>query len=171
MTTVAQNHFRDVQAALGNIQNREINQVVDYIMAAHRGGRPILTCGNGGSAATAIHLASDLRSLGVQAWDLLSPSKITQLGNDAGYGATFAYQVGQVPDALVVAFSCSGTSENVARLFYEECEVILFTSMLLDTDYPGGMVVCVASDDYEVIEDVHLAICHALKKEVKARLM
>jgi hypothetical protein len=59
----------------------------------------------------------------------------------------------------------------VARLFYEECEIVLFTSTLLDADYPGGMVVCVASDDYEVIEDVHLAICHALKKEVKARLM
>jgi len=170
MTITAENHFRDIQAALGRISDKDINEAATRILRAHREGRPVLLCGNGGSAATAIHFASDLRSLGIQAWDLLSPSKLTQLGNDAGFSSAFSHQAQQAPDALVIAFSCSGTSENIERLFYETRDVILFTSTRLNREYKRGLIVCVASDDYEVIEDVHLSISHALKKELKVRL-
>lgn len=170
MTIAAENHFRDVQAALGAISDKDINKVTDLILKAHQEGRPILTCGNGGSAATAIHFASDLRSLGIQAWDLLSPSKLTQLGNDVEFDSVFSKQY--IPGALLIAFSCSGMSENIDKLRYRipAYALVLFTSDMCTCFNQHGLIVTVASTDYEVIEDVHLAISHALKKELKARM-
>ena len=131
--------------------------------------RRVVTCGNGGSAATAIHLASDLRSVGIPAFDLLSPSKITQIDNDDGHAYMFRNQALQL-EALVIAFSGSGTSKNIAALAYAVPErLVLFSSEMHPFKYPGVYVLRVDSTDYEVIEDVHLAMCHAIKKELKAR--
>jgi len=165
MTITSSEHFNAVQAALSRIDTRQIDHVVDLIETA----KMIVTCGNGGSAATAIHFASDLRSLGYQAFDLLSPSKVTQIDNDDGHGYIFRNQA--IPlAALIIAFSGSGTSENIEVLAYATSDrLVLFSSEMREFNYPGVYVVRVESDDYEVIEDVHLAMCHAIKKELKAR--
>jgi D-sedoheptulose 7-phosphate isomerase len=165
MTSISDGHFLDVQNALRRIDTRQIDYVVDLIETAGM----IATCGNGGSAATAIHFASDLRSLGFVAFDLLSPSKVTQIGNDAGYRHIFRNQALPL-DALVIAFSGSGTSENIQALA-DACseQMVLFCSEMHPFTYPGVYVVRVDSTDYEVIEDVHMAMCHAIKKELKAR--
>lgn len=165
MTITSKEHFFAVQSALSHIDTRQIDHVVDLIETA----KMIVTCGNGGSAATAIHLASDLRSLGFAASDLLSPSKVTQIGNDMGYRYIFRAQALPL-DALVIAFSGSGTSENIEVLVGACSErLVLFSSEMRPFKYPGVYVVRVDSTDYEVIEDVHLAMCHAIKKELKAR--
>jgi D-sedoheptulose 7-phosphate isomerase len=165
MTITSREHFIEVQSALLRIDTRQLDHVVDLLETAAL----ILTCGNGGSAATALHFASDLRSLGLPAFDLLSPSKVTQIGNDDGYANVFREQALPL-DALVVVFSGSGTSKNVAALAYSLGDrLILFTSDMLESDYPDVYHVRVESMDYEVIEDVHMAMCHAIKKELKAR--
>lgn len=165
MTIISDNHFHAVQNALHRIDTRQIDHVVDLIETA----KMVVTCGNGGSAATAIHLASDLRSLGIQAFDLLSPSKVTQIDNDAGHSHVFRNQALQL-EALVIAFSGSGTSTNIQTLAYSVGErMVLFSSEMRQFNYPGVYVFRVDSTDYEVIEDAHMAICHAIKKELKAR--
>jgi D-sedoheptulose 7-phosphate isomerase len=165
MTITSTEHFTAVQNALHRIDSRQIDHVVDLIETA----KMVVTCGNGGSAATAIHLASDLRSVGVQAFDLLSPSKITQIDNDNGHSYPFSIQAKQL-EALIIAFSGSGTSKNIKALAYECGErMVLFSSDMLEDDYRMVYTIRVESTDYEVIEDVHLAMCHAIKKELKAR--
>ena len=165
MTITSSEHFTAVQNALQRIDTRQIDHVVDLIETAGL----IVTCGNGGSAATAIHLASDLRSVGLPAFDLLSPSKVTQIDNDDGHAYIFRNQAASL-DALVIAFSGSGTSKNIQALAYAVGErMVLFSSEMNPFKYPSVYVVRVDSDDYEVIEDVHLAMCHAIKKELKAR--
>lgn len=159
------NHFLAVQAALIGSYPLPVEHVADLIETA----KLILVCGNGGSAATAIHFASDLRSLGLPAFDLLSPSKVTQLGNDEGYDFVFSKQAAPI-DALVIAFSGSGTSPNIRMLKPLADRLILFTSTMHELDYaPETTLIRVPSADYEVIEDVHLIMCHAIKKELKAR--
>jgi D-sedoheptulose 7-phosphate isomerase len=166
MTITSTEHFAQVQNALHRIDTHEIDHVADLIETA----KMIVTCGNGGSAATAIHFAADLRSLGLPAFDLLSPSKVTQIDNDAGHVHVFRNQALPL-EALVIAFSGSGTSENIEYLAYAVGErMVLFSSEMKPFKYPGVYVLRVDSKDYEVIEDVHLAMCHAIKKELKARV-
>lgn len=166
MTIITETHFIDIETALGKIYPGQIDHVVDLIIKA----KLIVTCGNGGSAATAIHFASDLRSLGYAALDLLSPSKITQIANDQGYQHVFRSQAMAHENALVIAFSCSGTSKNILTLVYAVSErTVLFSSEMHAFKYPGVYVLRVDSTDYEVIEDVHLAVCHAIKKELEMR--
>jgi D-sedoheptulose 7-phosphate isomerase len=163
-------HLQNVTEALAQMDTTGIEEVISAILKAHREGRPVLTCGNGGSAATALHFASDLRSCGIQAWDLLGPSKLTQIANDQGYSTVFSNQ--HIPGAVVISFSCSGTSDNIKRLAYivGDNEMILFSSDWLKRPPQNVFVIKVPSTDYEAIEDVHLVLCHAIKKEIRVRL-
>ena len=87
-------------------------------------GGKILFCGNGGSAADAQHLATDLV---VRYKDNRAPiaaialttdtSLITAAGNDIGYDNIFARQVSALANEgdIVVGISTSGNSENILR--------------------------------------------------------
>ena len=75
--------------------------------------------GNGGSAATASHFVNDLVSLGIKAVCLNDNTPtIMAIANDYEYAEVFVRQLqtcyGYSGD-LVIAFSCSGESENVVR--------------------------------------------------------
>ena len=163
MSLLTIQHFNSVKLALDSVEQEWITDTVQAIKDAPM----VLTGGNGGSAAIAIHLAADLRSLGYAAWDMLSPSKVTQIMNDEGPAMVFASQVKAHPDALVILFSGSGTSPDIERVFYSHQNVILFTSTMKNIHVFIKGAYKVNSSDYEVIEDVHSAICHAIKKELK----
>ena len=91
-------------------------------------GRNVYICGNGGSAANAIHIANDfhygigacgpgdqLPGLRVEALPANS-GVITCLANDTGYDNIFSHQLevkGRAGDLLIV-LSGSGNSSNVA---------------------------------------------------------
>ena len=91
------------------------------VQTAAAGGK-VMTCGNGGSAADAQHLAAELvgrfegsrMSLPCVAL-CVDPAVITSLANDYGYENVFAQQVtalGRRGD-LLIGFTTSGTSGNV----------------------------------------------------------
>lgn len=90
-------------------------------VVASQGGR-VYTCGNGGSAATAIHFASDLLALRrrprVDAVALpANIAALTSVANDLAYDECFAVALDgriRAGDALVVV-SVSGNSVNVVR--------------------------------------------------------
>lgn len=73
-------------------------------------------CGNGGSAANAIHIANDLVACGVRAEALTADvATLTAIANDHAYEDIFARQVrckGEKGDILLV-LSGSGQSKNV----------------------------------------------------------
>ncbi|MEM6313245.1 MAG: SIS domain-containing protein [Planctomycetota bacterium] len=84
-------------------------------------GGKLLVCGNGGSAADAMHLAEELVARfqaerpALAALALCDPTVITCAGNDFGYDAIFSRQVealGRPGDVLVV-LSTSGNSPNI----------------------------------------------------------
>ena len=109
-----------------------------------RGGR-ILTCGNGGSAAEALHLAEEMmgrfsRDRRPFAAVCLSAdaTALTCIANDFGYEEIFARQVeglGQKGDALV-ALSTSGKSPNIVRALERARSLGLTTIGLLGS--PGS---------------------------------
>jgi D-sedoheptulose 7-phosphate isomerase len=99
-----------------------VSEAVRLCVAALTGGRKLLLCGNGGSAADAQHWAGELVSRfmydrpGLPAIALTVDSSIlTAIGNDYGYERSFSRQVEALGLAGDVLFglSTSGRSPNV----------------------------------------------------------
>lgn len=110
-------------AAATRAQLREpFGRLLEQALAAIQGGGKILFFGNGGSAADAQHLATELavRYLGdrapIAALALTTDSSaLTAIGNDMGFDQLFARQIaalGKVGD-LALGISTSGNSRNV----------------------------------------------------------
>ena len=81
------------------------------ILEARRTGRKVMVLGNGGSAAIASHMQTDLaHSLKVRALVFTEPSILTAQANDHGYETAFANLVDlwAEPGDLLVAISSSG---------------------------------------------------------------
>lgn len=99
-----------------------VAQMADVILEALQSGGKVLTAGNGGSAADALHMAEELvgryrgnrRSL--PAISLAADvTALTCIANDFGYDAVFARQIeglGQEGDVFV-GYSTSGNSGNI----------------------------------------------------------
>jgi D-sedoheptulose 7-phosphate isomerase len=176
METVAQ----QLEALRTTVENfRSLVPVVEQtgeILAARlANGGKLLTCGNGGSAADALHLSEELvgrfdqnrRSLAAICLSADAPL-LTCIANDFGFDAVFARQVeglGRPGDALV-AFSSSGNSANlVAALKLGRQNGLTTVSILGKT---GGH--CKGLAEHEIIvpsqttarvQEVHTFILHA----------
>lgn len=98
----------------------QMGQLASLMETCWNSGGKVLTCGNGGSMADAMHLAEELsvrfekNRKALAALCLSDAAAITCAGNDFGYDAIFSRQVdalGKAGDLLVV-FSTSGNSPN-----------------------------------------------------------
>src|SRR5699024_5868663 len=102
----------------------ELDGLAKRLCTAFEGGNRLYTFGNGGSAADAQHLATELvgrylrdrRPLPAVALTV-DPSVVTCVGNDYGFDAVFERQVRAPVDPrdMVIGFTTSGTSANVVR--------------------------------------------------------
>lgn len=87
------------------------------VLAVKRAKRVYL-CGNGGSAANAIHIANDLVSCGIKAHALTADvATLTAIANDFGYEYVFSRQISIYAEQgdLLIVLSGSGNSPNVLR--------------------------------------------------------
>lgn len=91
-----------------------MNDLASAIRKANR----VYLCGNGGSAANAIHIANDLISCGIKAQALTADvATLTAIANDFSYEEVFARQIrvfGDMGDVLIV-LSGSGNSPNILK--------------------------------------------------------
>ena len=146
-----------------------------------RAGNKVLTCGNGGSAADAMHMAeefiaryrSNRRSLPAVCLNT-DPTVLTCIANDFGYDEIFARQVEGlgVRGDLLVCFTTSGNSVNCLRALTVAKARGLISVALLGKD--GGKAKGVA--DFEIIvghrdtariQEAHTLILHALLEVVE----
>lgn len=85
---------------------------------AIKNAKRVFICGNGGSAANAIHIANDLVACGVPCEALSADvATLTAIANDFGYEHVYARQIatkGQQGDLLIL-LSGSGTSKNILQ--------------------------------------------------------
>ena len=132
----------------------------------------VLLCGNGGSAAVAIHIANDLVKQGKSAIALTDPSVMSCLANDNGWDRVFADQVHAHarPGDQVVLISSSGRSLNVRNAAYAAREAgatpITLTGFeaLNPLRQLGDHNYYVPSFNYGIVECAHLAVLHSLAK-------
>lgn len=152
------------------------------IQAALATGHKILTAGNGGSAADALHLAEefvgrfDKERPSLPAVSLCGdPTLLTCIGNDYGFDRLFARQVeglGKAGDVLVV-FTTSGNSKNLTLALETARQKGLRTIAVLGKS--GGQIkgkadheIIVPSQVTARIQEVHTFILHSWLSMIEA---
>ncbi len=148
-----------------------IGQIICDSMGA---GGKLLSFGNGGSAADAIHLAEEMtgkflrarRPLAAVALCCDGPA-LTCIANDFGYAEVFARQVTALARRgdVVIGISTSGNSENVLRGIAAAREAGAVTVGLLGRD--GGKLaplvdhaIIVPCNVTSTIQEMHAIIIH-----------
>ena len=175
-TLLAERRVR-LDAALASIDADpdSVVRLLQAIEATVRRGGTILTCGNGGSAAEALHLAEELigryrgdrppiRSMCLNA----DPTALTCIANDFGFEAIFARQVEAMAtdlDALVI-FSTSGRSPNLLAALEAARARNATTIGFLGGDGGEARALCdvsvvVEGRDSAAIQEVHQFLMHA----------
>lgn len=155
----------------------KISQWIDHLREAHRDGRQIFVCGNGGSAANASHFVTDLGkgssdALGKR-FRVLSLNDntpwLTAIGNDYDYADIFRRQLENYaqPGDLLIAASVSGSSPNLIEAFTWANKNGVKTLAMVGAR--RGKLVSLARDviviedtHYGRVEDAQMAIYHLL---------
>lgn len=160
----------------------EVERVSQAILDSLLNKGKLLTCGNGGSAADALHLAEELvgrykaERRGLPAICLNSDvTAITCIGNDYGYDSIFSRQVEALGNRgdVIVGFSTSGNSPNVMAAFKKAKEKGILTVLLGGKD--GGKMkglcdfeLIVPSNTTARIQEVHTLILHQWLEAIDA---
>ena len=148
------------------------------------GGGKIIFFGNGGSAADAQHLATELSVRYAQdrkALPALALSAdgvmLTAAGNDLGFERVFARQIEALgrPGDLAIALSTSGRSPNVLAGLKAARSNGLSTAALGGRD--GGAlalhadpVLIVPAEETSRIQEMHITLCHLLCASIEHEL-
>jgi len=175
----------DTVRALEILPTAIVAGLTEAVTRAYRLGGTVYIFGNGGSASTAEHFVCDLSkaagSVGGRPLRLVAPTAnsalMTALANDSSYPEVFAQQLeGAIGDGdLAIAISASGNSPNVLRAVEVARRSGAFTIGLCG--FGGGrleslcdLALVVDSHDYGVVENVHLAVEHAVTAAFAAAL-
>ena len=162
-----------------------MDAAITSIVGALSAGKPLLVCGNGGSAADAMHITSELvgrfleERRGLKAICLSdSPAILTAWSNDHSFETVYARQVEAYgePGAVLLGISTSGTSPNVVGAFEQARKMQMHTIAL--TGEGGGNLVkladilmAVPSRHTPHIQQVHVCLYHYLCEQVERRMM
>src|ERR1700691_3796154 len=124
-----------------------MDSAVDSVCNALSDGKPFLICGNGGSAADAMHITGELvgrflkERRAYRAICLSSnPSVLTAWANDYSYDSVFSRQVEAYgePGAAILGISTSGNSANVIEAF-RQARSMGMTAIALTGDGGGKL--------------------------------
>jgi D-sedoheptulose 7-phosphate isomerase len=182
-------YMHQVAETLETLDPEPLARMVEVIYEAQRQNKRIFTMGNGGHANTAAHMINDLAKHTVSSDDKDavvtekrfrtmclndSVSFLTGLANDMGYDCVFSEQLKNwcEPGDVVIGVSGSGNSPNVLKAF-EVAKACGATTICLSGKGGGkskdlaDICVVVPSQKMVQIEDVHLAINHAVADELK----
>jgi D-sedoheptulose 7-phosphate isomerase len=159
-----------------------LQSIADEVLKAIRVGKKMLTCGNGGSAAEAAHLAEELTGRFYRERASLpgmclsiDGTLLTCIGNDYGFDDLFARQVQSLgqPGDVLVGFTTSGNSENVIRAIHAGKERGLIT--VLFSGKTGGR--SKGLSHYEVVvqsvnpSSMRIQECHQLLMHVLCEMI
>ena len=176
---LADSYLESLQSCFTSQVLKAVEQLAETLRAAWVEDRQVFICGNGGSAANALHIANDLhygigacgpapRLPGLRVEALSANSAIlTCLANDTGYESIYAHQleVKAHPGDVLIVLSGSGNSSNVVRALQLGRQFGLTTFAI--TAYEGGdcsrladVSIHIARNDMQIAEDSQLIVGH-----------
>jgi D-sedoheptulose 7-phosphate isomerase len=178
---IAEDYLRVAEQVFGPLRET-VDAWAAEVVECLRGGRKVMFCGNGGSAADAQHLAAEfvnrfLLERRPYAGVALSTdtSVLTSIGNDYAYDAIFEKQVQALgrPGDILVGISTSGNAANVIRAFDAARKIGVRTVALTGGD--GGRMAAAADRVVSIsctrstprIQEGHLIVMHALCQRVE----
>jgi D-sedoheptulose 7-phosphate isomerase len=167
----------ELLTAIDTIDLDKVGQAIEILAEAREQGRTIFVCGNGGSASTASHFATDLvkgasykREKRFRILSLVdSLPTLTAYSNDVSYECVFVQQMQNFAQAgdVVIAISGSGNSPNVLRAIEYGNSLGCRTIALTGRD--GGELGPMAQLNIQVahphmgrIEDGHVIVMHMI---------
>ena len=174
-------YFDKVAETLKKLDQSVLNNLVKVILDCRNRGNTIYIFGNGGSAATASHVAGDfLKGISYQLEKRFKVICLSDnipgtsaISNDLTYDEVFIEPLKSYlnKNDVVIGISGSGNSVNVIKaLQYAGTSGALTVAMV---GFKGGrmkdiadIVVHVPVEDMEVAEDIHLIIFHAVKQNI-----
>ncbi len=168
-------YLSDVSSILERVPVEDLVRIVSRLEEARWNDQAVFTCGNGGSAATAIHFACDLAKgasapgkPNIKALSLCeNVSLLTAWANDVSYDDVFARRMAPwlKKGDVLVAISGSGNSRNVLNAIYRARAG--YATTIGFAGFDGGkmkdlvdLCIVVPSNHIEHVEDVHLLLCH-----------
>lgn len=177
-------YFDLYRSAAATVDTEALRRAGDLVGQVISEGRAIYSCGNGGSAAIANHLACDCLK-GIRTGTALRPKVfslsttvelITAIANDISYDDVFSFQLSSLaqPGDLLIAISSSGGSPNIVKALTWAKENGLRT--LAMTGFSGGASAGIAdvslhvqAENYGVVEDIHQSLMHLLAQYTRHR--
>jgi D-sedoheptulose 7-phosphate isomerase len=159
-------------------------KLVDYSVAALKKGGKIIFMGNGGSAADAQHLATELAvrykedRAAIAALSLSTDtSALTAIGNDFGFEYLFSRQIEAIakPEDFIIGITTSGKSPNIIKAFEQANKMGIKYGALSGKDGGdikdiAGPILIVPSNTTARIQEMHIMLgqmlCNAIEYEL-----
>jgi len=164
---------------LDNIDIDSISNIITALEETQKNGGIVYVIGNGGSAATASHMANDLniglKRRGIRKFNVVSladnGSVGTAISNDIGFENLFYMQLEDVINEkdLLISISCSGNSPNIIKAVeyakeknakvvgctgFEKSKLRELSDINFHIDTPKG--------EYGLVEDLHMIFNHLI---------
>jgi len=178
-------YFSASQGILASISVAEVTNLIDAIELVRALKKTLYLAGNGGSASTASHFATDIgigslnRTNPVRAVSLCDNSAaITAISNDIDFSSIFEEQLKLlgIPGDLLLVISASGNSDNLIKVVEAAASIGIDTYSL--TGFDGGKIkqltlgknihIETPKGAYGLVEDAHLAICHVITECIRS---
>ena len=171
------NYRKAAEVTLAGISADSVVQLIELLDTSRRQQRGVFVCGNGGSAAMASHLTGELGKEPVEngnprfrVFSLVDNTAwITAIANDKNYSSIFVEQLKNLArkQDILIAFSCSGNSQNVVEAVHWAKRHELTTVGI--TGHPGGQLARLADVVLSVptsftphIQEGHMQIQHLI---------
>jgi len=177
-------YSRRLQAVLAKTEWSPVAELADAFFECWKTGTQVFLCGNGGSAANAIHLANDFfygisktAGSGMRITALPANGAVmTCLANDVGYEDIYSLQLEVLarPGDVLVALSGSGNSPNIVKALESARRIGMKSFAVLG--YSGGKSLRLADvpihfpvDDMQISEDMQMIVGHMVMQRLYSR--
>lgn len=174
-----ENYINKLKSLLDTLDITSVDKIINILDEVHEKKSKLYIIGNGGSAATASHMANDL-SVGLKLREIRNfnveslsdnSSICTAIANDIGYENIFYAQLKNklTRDDVLIAISCSGNSKNIVKAAtYAKTVGARVIGM---TGFEGGTLKEIADikfhintnkGEYGLVEDLHMILDHII---------
>lgn len=173
-----------IDRTAGALADDRVEAAIQRMSTALGANKAMLVCGNGGSAADAMHITGELVGRFLQDRRALkciclssNTAVLTAWANDHEYDTVFSRQVESYAEAggVIVGISTSGNSVNVVNALLKAREMKMTTVGL--TGEGGGnmaevsdILIDVPSRSTPEIQQAHLCIYHYICAEIEKRI-
>lgn len=179
------NYLKELKQVIDCLPLNKIEEFVEYLLEAYKGGHYIYIFGNGGGGATASHFTCDINkgsSSGLEKKFKViclndNIPTILAYANDMSYEDIFVEQLKNYlkPSDCVIGISGSGNSRNVIKAIEFANSISAKTFGI--TGYDGGRLsdlahssIIVKVNDMQKVEDIHMILFHITMQALQKKL-